>query len=709
MSAQEYYRISPPDPRIMDREPKSRNRVTESLLYHDLARENDNFPHKPRSGLVSRLGKFSIAVLVLSFFVVFGCLAFLTFLWAADTDNYAWREIVVSGWVTRSVTISALALRWATAAQAVTCTSMLASVLLEVYAVPLSKAAAVSILRADNTGPWVLLKSMRLQWHRGSLPIAIMALLTTFTTLALQFTSTALLSQVGTAYIPVPVSIADTFYGTDPDGVGFGSQISEIHSYLDTTPKAYPAFAEWVANTTLPGIAPQYEQFAPVTAPGLRDTGTVMRAFLPINNTDDRNRLVEYHGIGTVVDMRVVCMRPTLHDVQFSMGSGYRVTGRGDINTTLRPLGVFYSEDEGPQQKSGNLSMTFDCGFAAAISKNYSVANGWPISLCSMNFDREQKGILSVMESKIADLDFNSRSFLLVNATRREGLTDLDDSDLWEHWTVTSNDTEPESDIHASLQFTLCMTAFEAQELEIDATRPPLIIPEAAPTWNALTGSYETRDVQRQLGAGNSSASASERGIFDLAPRRWLFTDRPMFVSLTGGSFSTTWAMDRVSGDIYPGMINDALYSIFAQMAKATRDPALALQGFFTILFGSTYYDRMVMFDSAAPSFQVSMVEVIRPLGWTAYIVVVGVVVSHLVLVLLTIIVFFSSGKLSRMGNSWVAVSQILGPGTEEWIRSVDMVDDKTVEKWLKYQGMDRTLVRVEDVGGRVQLVRKTK
>jgi hypothetical protein len=120
-------------------------------------------------------------------------------------------------------------------------------------------------------------------------------------------------------------------------------------------------------------------------APGLRDTGTVMRAFLPINNTDDRNRLVEYHGIGTVVDMRVVYMRPTLKDLQFSTGNGFRVTGRGD--TKPRPLGLFYSEYEGSQQKIGNLSMTFDCGFAAANSKNYSVASGWPISLCSFFYD----------------------------------------------------------------------------------------------------------------------------------------------------------------------------------------------------------------------------------------------------------------------------------------------------------------------------------
>jgi hypothetical protein len=80
----------------MDQEPKPGNRVTESLLNNDVAREDDNLPRNSRSGLVSRFGKFSIAVLVLFFLVTLGCLAFLTFLWAADTDNYVWLKIVLS-------------------------------------------------------------------------------------------------------------------------------------------------------------------------------------------------------------------------------------------------------------------------------------------------------------------------------------------------------------------------------------------------------------------------------------------------------------------------------------------------------------------------------------------------------------------------------------------------------------------------------------
>src|SRR4051794_33548605 len=70
-----------------------------------------------RSSLLSRLGKFSIVLAVFSFLVCLGSLAFITFLWTADTNNTVWRSIVLSGWTTRSVTIASLALRWATASQ----------------------------------------------------------------------------------------------------------------------------------------------------------------------------------------------------------------------------------------------------------------------------------------------------------------------------------------------------------------------------------------------------------------------------------------------------------------------------------------------------------------------------------------------------------------------------------------------------------------
>jgi hypothetical protein len=144
-------------------------------------------------------------------------------------------------------------------------------------------------------------------------------------------------------------------------------------------------------------------------------------------------------------------------------------------------------------------------------------------------------------------------------------------------------------------------------------------------------------------------------------------------------------------------------------MASSTTDPALALQAFFTTLLAITYYDRITMFDVAAPSSGVSLIQVIRPLGWTAYIIVISAVLLHLLLVLLTTLMFYRAGKLSWIGDSWPAISQIFGPAAEGWIRHADAVDDKKVKMWLRARGLERTLVQVKDSQVRVQLVPKNK
>lgn len=227
----------------LDHPTKGRNvssRETKGLLIGDVSIEYDSLPRDDRSGLLARLGKYQVVILVFSFAACFGCLAFLTFLWAADTENTIWLSIVLSGWTTRSITITSLILRWATAAQTIICTSMLTAVLFKVGAVPLPSAAAISIMRFDNTGPWSLLARMKTQWCSESMFVGLLALFLSFTTLALQFSSTAFLSQVGLAFLPVPDTVQQTYYSTNPDGDTFSSQISSIRTFLETTPVEYP-------------------------------------------------------------------------------------------------------------------------------------------------------------------------------------------------------------------------------------------------------------------------------------------------------------------------------------------------------------------------------------------------------------------------------------------------------------------------------------
>jgi hypothetical protein len=233
----------------------------------------------------------------------------------------------------------------------------------------------------------VLLSRTRADWPHGSISVGVLAALLSFTTMSLQFTSTALLSQVSLAAFPIIVTVPQTCYGANPQGLSYQAGLGGSRSYLETTPTGYPAFAEWVSNAAISNADAQHGECAPSQLPGIRDTGTVVRAFLPIRDPSERSRLVEYHGFGTVVDARVVCLRPELTNVTFSSDSGYHVTGLAYIG--LKPFGLFRKPS---RDGSNNFSAYFDCGFAAARDGYNTKAYGWPVSLCRTEYRDAREG-----------------------------------------------------------------------------------------------------------------------------------------------------------------------------------------------------------------------------------------------------------------------------------------------------------------------------
>ncbi|KAF5612806.1 hypothetical protein F25303_14315 [Fusarium sp. NRRL 25303] len=653
---------------------------------------NGNTSTLGRSSLMSQLGRVSTTVLASLFVVCLGCLTFLAFLWGANENNSVWRTIVLAGWTARSITITSLVLRWATAAQAAICTSMLAAILLQNGAIPLPVAASVSIMRFNNTGPWSLLGTMKAKWHRGSVSIGLLTALLVFTTLSLQFTSTVLLSQVGIASIPVASLIPQTHYNIETNGYTYNAMPSDAPSFLDLTPSRYPAFAEWSPDATTPQTTAQQKAFPPENSTGILDTGSVLRALLPINNDEERSRVTEYHRFATVLDTRVVCMRPKLTNVEFTMDDGYQVLGLANINKT--PAGLIQQEDLG----SKNFSISFKCNFAASAGGNYSEPD-WSLALCHGSQEHSFQGISSFMQSRREKE--TGDSYLIVNATLVEAVGDLDDSDVWE--SVTRLDSS--GIVSVRLQITLCMTAFQAQRMIVNATRSTSIPPEPSLIWDASKTSWNTEAVLQQLGALRPNSTTVERGIFDLSPSSWRWKTPPDGFSLSGEYFETADALYSVGWDpLYEGMVNSAQFSILKDTVMSTKNPALALQAYLTRLCFICYYDRIAMFDAIGPSLQVSLTQVTRPLGWTAFIIVAVVTLLHLVLILSVTLKFRRAGSLSLIQNTWAAISQLLGPMTEDWIRDADTVDDKTVKSWLKDRGLHEKLVGIEHIESRLKI-----
>src|SRR5277367_1902813 len=90
-----------------------------------------------------RLGVISILILIGSTIVIFISVGFLAFLWYSNVENAIWKRIIINHWATRSISLTSIAIRTSTDLQAGVCLSILASLALEKFAVPLPEVAAV--------------------------------------------------------------------------------------------------------------------------------------------------------------------------------------------------------------------------------------------------------------------------------------------------------------------------------------------------------------------------------------------------------------------------------------------------------------------------------------------------------------------------------------------------------------------------------------
>ncbi|KAL8282400.1 hypothetical protein RB597_009895 [Gaeumannomyces tritici] len=225
-----------------------------------------------------RLGVWGFTTIALGSFVTLAILAFLAFLWTTEAVSgserapAAWRWVVLGGRATQAVTLATVVARAAITAQSTVYTSLIAGIALERHGVPLSAAAQFSVLRAINDGPlrlaWLLLTSS----PRRSALLAGLAVVLFATTVAVQFSSTILVSDLEFSAL-----------------VG---KARNANGWLDR-PTVYVPFGE----ISSPGAA----DAVPSGKTGLSDTGMVRRGFLPVRQQQIIRR---YHSPAIVFNSR---------------------------------------------------------------------------------------------------------------------------------------------------------------------------------------------------------------------------------------------------------------------------------------------------------------------------------------------------------------------------------------------------------------------
>jgi len=294
-----------------------------------------------------RFGLYGTIILPLCTVLIWASLSVLLSFWiwgnriSTEDPHGVWTSIAFQGYNTQIVTISTAIIRTCIAAQGLVSCYILASLSVEYGQLKDDDMEMMFIYQHANSGPlellWPILRGFRPRRH--AVGIFTLVSLMACSAVVSQLFSTILFSDMRT--MPLRGSPFQTrpFYNS--------TNITVVESLLndgapaDTLPIDFPLFAESADNRTM------FEGSS--TSPAVGDTGTVIRAFVPITSGDQRKRLASYQGPAAVLDSRFVCFPPMLNNLHLNGTSLMGSIGRPEprVLEYLKRL----NENRGPKTK----------------------------------------------------------------------------------------------------------------------------------------------------------------------------------------------------------------------------------------------------------------------------------------------------------------------------------------------------------------------
>lgn len=647
-----------------------------------------------RRSFSQRLGWYAAIVIPFGVAAILAILAFLWYIWNGNSDNEAWRKLMVNEWITITIALVALVLRTSAAVQASACTSIFAALALEQGRFVLSKSAALSSIRYLNSGPHNLfLLYFGGDGFKRKIGLTLFILVLGATTIVSQFSSTLLLSDLKASLVPGNMNNLSMAFGINST---YGDPESTDNIYKDdlylwsNKPLFYPTFAEHIED--------------PIKSDGISDTGMALRAFLPLGTEQSRSVLRDYVGPATVFDSRVTCVRPWIDVTAFEVYANFSGQTLAYIN------GTAVASKSTPQMVDITAGPNFNCDVVFPPEGT----SEWAITMCGVT-TRVQEALISPFQSfdqvnRSSTYFDGSVAYLMINTTG----TDYE----WQHatnfyngsyssgWRLRDNEEwlelRPLNASNIKLSMSLCYGNVIAADLNIhaysDVNRTEPTITSDEPTF---IGDFKTQDVRRQLGVTIPRDTPDARGILNLEPRlSW-------FVNSTSGAImpdrENRWngwtAIPDMTFIFCPSCLccsesilgafvaHRYLKAVFQDIIQTTGRPALALQAFNTIYFQEKYYEHLSDFNAYAPAKIQSFVSVLVPASKRGLIAVTTVLLVHLILVFIAVAWFRSRTQYSLLGNSWQSVSQTFSPATESIYDVAPLLTDTEVGKILAEEG----------------------
>ncbi len=716
--------------------------------------------------LAERFGWIGITILFAGTAVILAALGFLGFLYLADYRNKTWQLIIIRGWATRAVSLSALAIRTAISFQSGLATAMLAALVLERFGVLLEDSAQISTLRSSTPHPFNLAYPLVLGLSKNKSKIAIPLIVTVlvFTTILLQFTSTVLLADLTLGPVPslsrdstIAYNFASVYTNTTDRGSGMNPHYITRPSTWTRKPPFYPVFAEYSEG--------------PFMQEGVKDTGLTLRAFLPLQSAQARENLRNYTGRATVLDSRVTCQRPAMvNESVYYSGSVIYFAGQVSASTpTPRLDNSTVQTDRMSFGRLENEGVRFGCAASVAdpVTLNSSNFSSWQTSICQLPQGRIQEGItiaiagglvsefVKFRENKTTEASHNyNAAYLVLNVTsgashqwekvmfRPKGPPDsrppfYSEHDEWVDYVWSNRELV--------LSATLCYASYDSADVDvrISSNRNRT---EPTTGYNITSASYTFADIRRQLGQTEPGTSLDDRGVLALEKRSswlsdfqlnhtdrqqsWLQNDGDMMgqnssvlrlnSGMNGNVSAALWggtaAKSLIPLQRSPPMgiawtiTADGMYSsLFQEIIAAGGSVAFAIQSLITVFSGLAYYDQLPQFDLRRDSEQISFVYMITPQSHRGFSAVVVVLVIHLFTIICVAVWFALASRYTLLGNSWLSVAQVVSSETDDTIARATTATDKIVTRLLKDEDRKGQTIGIGHVGqdGRVAILRR--
>ncbi|KAI1453462.1 hypothetical protein F4805DRAFT_478384 [Annulohypoxylon moriforme] len=664
-------------------------------------------------------------------------LGFLIFLWTAHGSSseaadapLVWRKIMLNDWMGQATTLAALLIRIVTALQATVCTAMLASMFIEKGYVRKVDIAEFSILRAINDGPRKLTELIYYSPKAFIRVEAFLALSLTLGNLALQFTSTILFSDIHEATI-----------------VGFQSSIqvpnyinqSLVATYIPEPEKESPTyriFGELESNTS-----------STPDSKGFSDSGWKQRAILPLGSSDERTAVRMFQGDTAVISSRVSCMRPNINATIRAANTSYVPDRNFFVGEFFGEL--FYGSSLRDSHSVSSLcdpkgcySVGFRCNIPAEshIRTDVGVRSNYQSGFCFVDFvGGEVFDGHNHVGWQDSNVPWSNHSLVNLVYTSNMGVPD---------WFALQNRTYNLSSLlHANdgewinfevepgrfFNISLCFLAssLDLNYVEMKAKAP---LHEPIGNWSILE-TWDSSDVRTFFGVDPLHQDPAERGILTITELRqpennsssyngseiheygtkvqqtYDFLDWKLYLIMAGAiSGETSW-----QGCIICDNLGHGIHAGFAMLLEdtilKTHRAAEALLSFTTALTLQWYTDAFSSLQGTveaniASTKNVQTAHLCKQDGCGGIIAVALILGFYLLTVFITTALFIRQVSYSRQGNVWHAVSQLLGNELEEALENGNDRGDDDMDKWMKEEDKD-TLVRLEKVDGRIQVVRK--